>query len=244
MPRKNEPTERQCIVTRQSLPVDQLIRFVLDPEGRVVADLKGTLPGRGVWVTATRAAVETAMRKRLFGRGFKAEATAGADLAETIDALMAQTALGALGFARKAGLVVTGFAKVEAELGGRAAPRALIHAADASEDGVRKLSAALVRRGDPAGRIGVIREFTSGQLDLAFGRSNVIHAALLAGGAAENVMERVRALRTYRGGGGETPVDPEGCDFSNRVDASQEVAGAEHGVGTTGTVARRDSSDA
>ncbi|MEO0977482.1 MAG: DUF448 domain-containing protein, partial [Pseudomonadota bacterium] len=73
MPRKNEPTERQCAVTREVLPVSSLIRFVLDPEGQVIPDLKRALPGRGVWVTATEESVAAAEknRKKVFGRGFK-----------------------------------------------------------------------------------------------------------------------------------------------------------------------------
>ncbi|MBL8572724.1 MAG: RNA-binding protein [Hyphomicrobiaceae bacterium] len=244
MPRKNEPTERQCIVTRQSMPVEQLIRFVLDPEGRVVPDLKENLPGRGVWVKASRLAVEAAEKKRLFGRGFKAEVKVEPGLADTVDALLAQAALGALGFARKAGLVVTGFSKVEATLTGRAAPKGLIHAADAGDDGIRKLAGALHKRGAQAARVLVIREFTSGQLDLAFGRSNVIHAALLAGGAADNVVERVNALRAYRGIEGEMLEIAEGDDGSSLEGASSEEAIPDQGVWTTGDVARRDSSDA
>ena len=66
-------TERLCIATRQVRPVGALIRFVIGPDGAVVPDLKRRLPGRGVWVTARREAVTEAVRRRLFGRGFKAE---------------------------------------------------------------------------------------------------------------------------------------------------------------------------
>lgn len=146
MPRKNEPRERKCAVSQQVLPVDRLIRFVLDPDGQVVPDLKRTLPGRGVWVTATQEAVAKAEkdRKRVFGRGFKAEARVDPGLAERVADLMSRAALQALPMTRKAGGLVTGFSKVEAALrGGNVV--GLIHACDAAEDGVRKLAAAASR---------------------------------------------------------------------------------------------------
>jgi predicted RNA-binding protein YlxR (DUF448 family) len=200
VPRKNEPTERQCAVTREVLPVSSLIRFVLDPAGQVVPDLKRVLPGRGVWVTATQDAVAAAGkdRKKVFGRGFKSEARVEPGLADRVDALMERSALQALSMTRKAGELVTGFAKVEAAL--RRDPVAgLIHASDAAEDGVRKLSAVAAGNEKLANGCQIVRLFDSDQLDLALGRSNVIHAALLAGQASENFLARARDLERFRG---------------------------------------------
>lgn len=199
MPRKNEPTERQCAVSRKVLPVDRLIRFVLDPEGRVVPDLKRRLPGRGVWITAARDTVRAAEKekKRVFGRGFKCEARVEPGLAEWIDALMEKNALQALSITRKAGELVTGFSKVEAALR-RDEVVGLIHASDAAEDGIRKLTAVAASHFDAANGCQVVRLFDSTQLDLALGRSNVIHAALLAGPASENFLSRVRELEAFR----------------------------------------------
>lgn len=200
MPRKNEPTERQCAVTREVQPVSSLIRFVLDPNGQVVPDLKRVLPGRGVWVTATKDKVAVAEkdRKKVFGRGFQCEARVEPGLAERVDALMERSALQALAMTRKAGTLVTGFTKVEATL--RRDPVAgLIHASDAAADGVRKLAAVLAGNEELANGWQIVRLFDSDQLDLALGRSNVIHAALLAGQASENFLSRVRDLERFRG---------------------------------------------
>jgi predicted RNA-binding protein YlxR (DUF448 family) len=199
MPRKNEPTERTCIVTRQVLPVADLMRFVLGPDAAVVPDLKRTLPGRGVWVTATRDAVATAAKKRLFGRGFGEEARADPDLADRIERLMLDATLGTLGLARKAGQVVLGFAKVEAAIGAGGLG-ALVHASEAAPDGLHKLAAALRRRSGEESGIPVVRSFSGAQLDLALGRSNVVHAAVLAGRAGEIFIERHNALERYRSG--------------------------------------------
>ncbi|TYC51853.1 RNA-binding protein [Rhodobacterales bacterium] len=200
MPKKNEPTERQCAVTREVLPVDQLIRFVLDPEDRVVPDLKRVLPGRGVWVRASKDAVATAEkdRKKVFGRGFKGEAVVEAGLADRVDALLERSALQALSMSRKAGELVTGYAKVEAALR-RDSVAGLIHASDASEDGVNKLAAVAAGQEKEANGFQIVRLFDSAQLDLALGRSNVIHAALLAGQASENFLSRVREMERFRG---------------------------------------------
>lgn len=203
MPRKNEPTERQCAVTREVHPVSALIRFVLDPEGQVVPDLKRALPGRGVWVTATREIVAVAEkdRKKVFGRGFKTEARVEPGLAERVEALMERAALQALSMTRKAGELVTGYAKVEAALR-RDTVVGLVHASDAAEDGVKKLAAVAAGAEKLANGCQIVRLFESDQLDLALGRSNVIHAALLAGQASENFLAHARQLERFRGPSG------------------------------------------
>src|SRR3954454_1968141 len=106
-------TERTCVVTRLVKPVDELIRFVIAPDGTVVADLKRRLPGRGVWVTATRGAVDEAVKRRAFSRGFKREARAGADLGEEVGRQLERAALDALGIVLKSGRIAAGFAKTE-----------------------------------------------------------------------------------------------------------------------------------
>lgn len=200
MPRRSEPTERQCLVSREVRPTGELLRFVLGPGDAVVPDLKRVLPGRGVWVTATRDAVAEAERKRLFARGFKAQVTVDAGLADRVDALLETAALGALGLARKAGALVTGFAKVESAVGGGEAV-ALVEATDAAEDGMRKLTSAVVRRfGTPDG-VPVVRLFSSDQMGLALGLTNVIHAAVLAGPAGNGFLACAAALARYRGPG-------------------------------------------
>jgi predicted RNA-binding protein YlxR (DUF448 family) len=202
--RRSDPAERMCLVTRQVRPVDALIRFVLDPDGRVVPDLRRRLPGRGVSVTATAAAVATAERKHLFAKGFRQQVTVEPGLAERVRELLEAALTGALGLARKAGALVTGFGKVEEALLSRRAI-ALLHDADAAEDGRRKLAQA-VRRGGNETLPTVI--LSSGQLDLALGQPHVIHAAVLAGPAGANVLERCAALARYDTA--ETPVGAPG----------------------------------
>ncbi|CAN0189900.1 unnamed protein product, partial [Phaeothamnion confervicola] len=197
-PRRNGPrAERFCVATRTVKPVEELIRFVVSPDG-VVPDLKCKLPGRGIWVTATKAAVSDAIAHKAFARGFKRDVRVPPDLADLTERLMTRAVLDALAIAGKSGRVVAGFTKVEAALG-RDRVAALLHATDAGHDGVAKLKGPLLLRPD-ADRIGVVREFTSAQLDLALSRSNVVHAALLAGPASDTFLGRFERLERFRTG--------------------------------------------
>ena len=204
MPRRDADQARTCIVTRRTAPPDELIRFVVAPDGAVVADLRRRLPGRGVWVTATAETVRLAAERKLFSRAFGEPVTVAPDLADDVGKQLLSAAVSALSLARKAGEVVAGFAKVEAALAGEPVA-ALIHSAEAAQDGCLKLETAMRRRFGTPG-LPVIRCFTGAQLDLAFGPSNVVHAALLVGPASGNVLARVDALIRYLGGNGDELV--------------------------------------
>lgn len=198
-------------MTRQTKAESDLIRFVSSPDGTVTPDLRRRLPGRGVWVTADRDHVATAARKGLLAKMLGASKNTGAQIADQVDGLLLAAATGALAMARKAGSLVGGFTKVEEALRhGKAV--AVIHASDAAEDGREKL-AGVARKWRRDG-LPVYRCFDREQLDLAFGRTNVIHAALLAGQASDNVLERVGDLLRYRNpgeiDGGRNPNDRVG----------------------------------
>lgn len=197
-------TARMCVVTRQVRPIDELIRFVVAPSGEVVADLKRKLPGRGLWVSAAHATVAEAVKRKLFGRGFKREVRVAPQLADGVEQMLTRGAIEALAMVAKAGQVVSGFGKVEDAIAQQPIA-ALIHAADGADDGIRKLDARLAalsrQNGEKAGKspeIPVITALSSAQLDLALGRSNVIHAAVLAGPAGGTFLSRCQTLVRYR----------------------------------------------
>jgi len=197
-------TVRMCAVTRQVRPIDELIRFVVSPQGEVIPDLKRKLPGRGLWVSASRQTVAEAGRRSQFSKGFKRDVHVAPTLAADTESLLVRGVIDALAMAAKAGQVVSGFSKVEGALGqGQAqnSVKALIHASDGAADGIRKLDA-IVRQnagnGDESREFPVVRALTSAQLDLALGRSNVIHAALLAGPASKTFLSRSHTLVRYR----------------------------------------------
>ena len=201
--------QRTCIVTRQVRPERELIRFVLDPQDRVVADLKRRLPGRGVWLTARADMLEEAMRKKAFARGFRRQVTVPEGLGNEVAAALRASALGTLGLARKAGEAVSGFAKVEslARSGGAAC---ILHADEAARDGVNKLAAA-ARAGaeETATPPPAWRMFAGHELDLALGGGNVIHAAATKGRQGMRACAAIARLADYlgSGAGGAEPED-------------------------------------
>jgi hypothetical protein len=191
-------TERTCALMREFKPVSEMIRFVVGPAGEAVPDIKRKLPGRGIWITATRAAIDEAVKRNVFSRGFKRDVRVAGDLGENIERLLERAALDALAIAGKAGGVVTGFSKVEAAIGVEDV-LALIHAGEAAADGKRKLDAALQRnKPGNTGEIALIETFSGGQLDLALNRPNVVHAALLTGPGSETFLARVMRLERFR----------------------------------------------
>jgi uncharacterized protein len=192
--------ERMCVLTREVRPIADLIRFVVGPDGAAVPDLKSKLPGRGVWVTATQDALAEAVKRKALTRGFKREVRLNADLVTQTGQLLERAVLDALAMAGKSGLVANGFGKTEAALTDYdERVIGLIHAAEAAPDGVRKLGAALKRR-DSVDQVAVITSLTTAQLDLALGRPNVVHAALLAGPAGDTFLVRMRRLERFRSG--------------------------------------------
>ena len=200
-PRTKSGTARMCAVTRQVKPIDELIRFVIAPSGEVIADLKRKLPGRGLWISLSRATLEDAARRGVFARGFKKAVQVSPTLADDTEAMLVRGATEALAMVAKAGQVVSGFAKTESALATREVV-ALIHARDGSDDGIRKLDAkleALTREtAEKPPKLPVIRAFTTDELDLALGRSNVVHAALLAGPASKTFLARCQTLARFR----------------------------------------------
>lgn len=191
--------ERRCIATGESGGTERMIRFVLDPEGRLTPDLAARLPGRGIWLTADRALADRAVKKRLFSRAFRQPVEAPEDLADRLEALALARVVEALGLARKAGLAVSGFEKARARLK-KGPVGALVAAADGAEDGRGKLAGVAAAAAESAGRPSppVVDALTAAELGLAFGRDSVVHAVLDEGGAAERVVREARRLDGLR----------------------------------------------
>ncbi|NBB52583.1 RNA-binding protein [Rhizobium sp. CRIBSB] len=186
--------ERRDLVTHQVMDESRLIRFVAAPDGSVVPDLGRKLPGRGLWVAADRASVETAVRKNGFSRAAKAPLKPAVDLANLVETLLVRRCLDQLGLARREGVLISGFEKSAAAIrGGRAAW--IIEAADGSADGRGKLLG-LARHAVP--RPGVCGAFTAEDLSLALGLENAIHGVLLAGGRADRWTIEVERLAGFR----------------------------------------------
>lgn len=190
-------SERTCIVTRAKAPPQDMIRFVVSPEGLAVPDIRRKLPGRGVWVLSCAQIVEKAVQGEAFSRGLKRKVSVSPNLTADIERELIRDCLQALSVANKAGLISTGFVKAEQAI---AAGNicGLVHAADGSADGARKIGQLLRRRFGSEKAKPVIGLFQSSELGLALGQTNVIHAALAMGAAAEGFLARCRRLKLYR----------------------------------------------
>lgn len=208
-------TMRMCAVSRQVRPMDELIRFVISPQGDVVPDLKRKLPGRGMWLTASRGVVAEAVRRHQFSKTFKRELRIPQTLPADIEALLVRSVTEALGIAAKAGQVVAGFGKVESALG-EGTVEVLIHASDGAADGIRKLDMLARQNAGNRGakpQIPVVTALKSVELDLALTRSNVIHAAVLAGPASKSFLSRSQMLVRYRMADDDKTAEEHGQDF-------------------------------
>ncbi|WP_425093791.1 RNA-binding protein [Tropicimonas sp. S265A] len=182
--------ERKCIATGAVWPKAELIRFVVGPDGAIVPDIAGKLPGRGIWVRATRTALDTAVSRKLFARGAKRAVEVAPDLPDQVEALLLARVISLLALSRKAGEAVMGFEKVKSWLvSGEAA--VLLQASDGSERGKTKLR-------PPGGPETYIGWLSAREMGLAFGRDSVIHGALTAGGLTTRVVEEATRLLGVR----------------------------------------------
>ena len=202
---------RLCIVTRKSAPPEGLIRFVAGPDGALVADLKHKLPGRGCWVTANRATIETALARKLFARALKTEVKPAPDLVDQIDRLLLVDLASMMSMARKAGQFVMGSMKVENAVRSGAA-LATFHARDAAADGVRKIDQArkafaMMVEEDEIPSFSLL---DSAEMDALMGQSAFMHAVALAGQAGEGVVKRATALVSFRNGGKDSGTGGRG----------------------------------
>jgi uncharacterized protein len=180
---------RRCIVSRAVLPKERLIRFVVDPQGTLLPDLEGGLPGRGLWLQARRDVVETACAKGSFAKAARAAVRVSPGMADRIEGLLRRRCLDIIGLARRAGQLAAGFAQVRAWLDeGEAA--LLIEATDGSEDGRAKLLGSECR-------LPLVELFTARELGAALGREQVVHAALAPGALAKRLIAEASRLAGF-----------------------------------------------
>ena len=186
----DESPHRRCLVSRESYPADQLIRFVVGPDNNVVPDIERRLPGRGLWLRATRDIVNDACKKQVFPKAARAPVVVPDGLADRIEELLLRRCLNFLGLARRAGHAVGGFEKVRAVLSGGKAGVLLI-ACDAGEDGRRKVLSV-------AGDVPVVDVFTGDELGSVFGRERTVYTVIESGGLSTRLVGEACRLAGFR----------------------------------------------
>ena len=217
---------RRCIATMASLPQSRMIRFVLSPDKEVTPDLAARLPGRGAWVTASREALDLAVKKGAFARAFKAQVKLPHNLTDTTEKLLVSRILDQLGLARRAGDLILGYEQVREAIQ-TARPNCLIEASDGAEDGRSGVLALLKgvwgpritpqdeqqktgAREGPNGAAGLDKQsenhglppvvgcFSADELGMALGRGRVIHACLKQGRFATSWTGELARLSGFR----------------------------------------------
>lgn len=187
---KEQGTERSCIVTREAQPKDGLLRFVVSPEGMLIPDVAEKLPGRGIWVTASRSILQQALDRQLMSRAAKQKVTIPSDLLERVESLLLKRVQDWLSLTVKSGESVAGFVKVEAWLAKRKVGL-ILEAVDGAEDGRAKLLRL-------APDIPCEMVLTRNEMAEPLGRDDVVHLAIASGGILQFLLRDVRRLAGFR----------------------------------------------
>jgi len=226
---------RTCILSREEAPREGLVRLALSPDGQVLPDVRAKAPGRGAWIGVPQAALDQAIAKgKLRGalaRAFKTNAIeVPADLSAQIAAALARNALDRLGLESRGGAVLIGSERIEA------AARSgqlhlLLHAADAGEDGNRKLDQAWRVGSDEEGsaKRGLVLPVDRTILSLALGRENVVHIGLTDLHAANRVRDALARWLHFIG----PDPDTEPCETASQGASASGTSGPAQADNTT-----------
>lgn len=203
------PVRRRDAVSGESTDTDNMIRFVVSPDGVLVPDVAHKLPGRGIWVRAERPGLEIAIRKNIFARAAKRKVKVDPALVDQVHGLLRRRCLDLLGLARREGLLISGYEKI---LGNVKAGKLswLIEASDGSADGRNRILAA---NRAAAGKAKICGCFNNADLSLALGLENAIHVALLPGRRNErwsSEMKRLSGFEPLVPAAWEGPGKPDG----------------------------------
>lgn len=186
---------RKCLLSGERKAKEEMIRFVLGPDGTLVPDLKAVLPGRGMWISATADAIEKAAKRGLFAKASRRKVIVDDGFVAQVEMVLVRRCCENLSLANRAGHVITGFEKVRAALkSDRRSPGGLILAAsDGADDGKRKVGQLARALGIP-----ISESLTAEEIGRAFGRDAVVHAYLLPGGLTGGLRADTTRLTGFR----------------------------------------------
>jgi len=169
--------ERRCLVRGMAVNRRDLIRFVISPEGALVPDIEERLPGRGFWVTADRAALTTAVRRKVFAKAARQAVAVPEELPQQLELSLVRRCRELVGLARRAGQAVFGYQKVREQLL-TGLNGMLIEAVDGASGDCRKLQAI-------APHMPVLRVLSAAEIGSAIGRDHIVHGVIRSGRLAE-----------------------------------------------------------
>jgi predicted RNA-binding protein YlxR (DUF448 family)/ribosomal protein L30E len=184
--------QRRCLVSRETFAREAMLRFVIGPEGQVVFDVAATLPGRGMWLSASADVVQTAIKRGVFARAAKAQVKTPPDLAVVIQSRLRARVADFLGLARRSGAAISGFEKAREWLvSGKAG--LVVQAADGSAE---EKSRFVGSRDIP-----VVAVLTAAELGQIFGREHAVHVVIASGRLARMIEVEAVRLAGVAGGG-------------------------------------------
>ena len=192
VPGGEETSLRRCVASGESVPRERLIRFVVGPDDALVPDLKGRLPGRGLWITADRDMIATAFKRGLFAKAARRKVLVADDLMARLEGLLVRRVSELLGLAQAAGQVTQGYDAIESRTrGGRFEAGILVAASDASERGTSKFKGL-------QSTVPIIRPLTAGELGAALGLPDATYVAVDTGSFSERLLIEARRLEGFR----------------------------------------------
>src|SRR6478735_5608061 len=205
--------ERRCVLSGRTAARDDLVRLAISPDGDVLPDALARAPGRGAWIGVSKGELEAALTsgklKAALARAFKgAKLSIADDLPAMTENALRRAFLDRLGLEMRAGRLILGSDRIAGDArAGQVA--ALYHAADASDDGSRKLDQAwrVGQDAEGSGLSGVRLPLDRAALSVALGRDNVVHLALADAKSAERVAAPLKRLLTFLG----APEAADGC---------------------------------
>lgn len=183
-------TERKCVATGVSKPAEALLRFVKTDDGRLIPDFNKKLPGRGLYVSNSRRALQKALAKNLFVKSIHQNLKISSDFLEIVENLLYRKGLDAINLARKTGALLTGFEKVKEQIV-KNKVAFLIEAVDAGQDGAEKMAAI-------SKDLEVFKLYKTEDLDVALNKVNTVHIAVLKSEIAAMVYENLKKYQAFR----------------------------------------------
>ncbi len=182
---------RRCVASRAPRDRDDLIRFVIGPDDRLVPDPDARLPGRGLWLSAEAESFKTAVSRNLFAKAARRRVVVDPEIAARLDRMLAERCLQWLGLARRAGLLEMGFEQVMRTA--RAGEvEVLVVASDAATDGREKLARV-------AADLRCVTLFDRAEMGTAVGREALVFAGVRADRLATRLWNDARRLAGLRG---------------------------------------------
>ena len=193
---------RTCIACRHERVKEELLRFVVGPDRKVVPDIAFRLPGRGAYTCLDPRCIVIAVQRRQFLRAFKGEAVVDADcdfvgeIAKLIKGRLASM----VALANKAGMIVSGSNSIEKVLTPLMAGGIVWIASDASPDRQQKYSFLASRAGCSV-HVGC----TSVELGGLLGKEQRTFLLLKPSGITVKLRNELERFRKFIDGGAQEP---------------------------------------